>query len=218
MENIKTVNDYISVKEKLKNKAAVYEEIIELISDDLGFKYFSNLDNETKKKIVISYDIQLSHYMNLFFDATHFYNEDERNVFYVIAQFLYSMQEDIKWEEKEKLNPTYDENSIEYVDLYYDRMFEYFEEFDVIVKKNNSWEQFKSIRNDSMESGYSIAMAFYMLFNNRIEEDYVQKFCKTLDEYICFISHTDFYESQTGAWLEKLFGLDDEPYSFELPN
>ena len=206
MESINTLSDYISLKEKLKNRAAVYEEILETISDDLGFKFFSNLFKVEKQRIVISSEIQKSHYLNMFFGTSQFYNNDERNVFYEMAQFLFAVKENEVWEEKEKLNPTINPNSVEYCDLYYDRMFEYFKEFDTSCNNNDTSEQFKCLRDESFGAGHTIAMAFYMINHNRIEEDYIQYFCKTLDEYICFISHTEFYESEAGAWLEKLFG------------
>ncbi len=208
MEELKTLKDYIAIKEKLKNREAIYEEIGGTISDDLGFKFFSILFNNEKESILISTDVQITHYLNLFYDNSNFYSEEERIVFYTMAKFIYAEKQDNQWKKNEKINPTFDEYSVERFDHYIDRIFEYFLEFKELVEKKNNSVQIANLLNNPLEAGHIIALAFYMLDNERIEHDYIRYFCKTLDEYICFISHTEFYVSGTGEWLEKLFDLN----------
>ena len=208
MEELKTLKDYITIKEKLKNREAIYEEIVATISDDFGFKFFSNLFNKRNETVIISPDVQIAHYLNLFYDTSNFYSEEERIVFYTIAKFLFAEKQDNQWEENEKINPTFDQYSVERFDHYIDRMFEYFHEFKELVEKKNDSEQIAELLNNPLDAGHIIALAFYMLDNERIEHDYLRYFCKSLDEYICFISHTEFYVSGTGEWLEKLFDMN----------
>lgn len=217
MEELKTLKDYIAIKEKLKNREAIYEEIVATIPDDLGFKFFSNLFNKGNEVVLISTDVQIAHYLNLFYDTSNLYNKEERIVFYNTAKFLFAKKKDNQWEENENTNPTFDQYSVERFDLYIDRMFEYFNEFQGLIEKKNNSEKIAELLNNPLEAGHIIALAFYMLDKERIERDYINYFCKSLDEYICFISHTEFYVSKTREWLEEIYGLNERPNGFELP-
>jgi hypothetical protein len=215
MEELKILKEFINLKEKLKNRAILYKDIISAISDELGFKFFSNLFNDYKYELIISKEFQVNFFLNRFYDSTHFYNEDERKVFYEMAQIIYALDKNEKWEKFTNFN----KDEFEESDVYVDRIIGFCKEFDELaIQKSENWKQNKSLRDEPLESGHIIALAFYMLDNNRIEEEYVSQFCKALDEYIIFISDTEFYQSEPKLWLEKFYGLDEKPKGFELPN
>lgn len=210
MERIKNIKDYMMNKTILKNRHILYEDIIPEISDELGFKYFSSLFNIDRKSLVISKEVQINYFLNNFLDIYGFYDTEARNVFYEMARIIYSVDKNEKWEENEGNRYPDDFEDVE------ERLSDFMNEFDEWVKEKNKNFLFEKVR-EPLESGHTIALAFYMIDKGIIPKDYLPYFCSALDEFIVFVGHTEFYTTEVGDWLQKVFGRNERPVNFELP-
>lgn len=211
MNEIKTIKDYVANKSILKGRHILYEEIIDAITDELGFKYFSLLFKKGLNQVMISKEIQINYFTNIFLDTYVALNKDQRNVFYEIAQVIYAMDKEEKWQQNNE-----NRYKDDFVDLE-DRIFEFKEEFDENLKeKIKNWNEDEKVR-EPLESGHTIALAFYLIDTDVITNEYLQHFCIALEDLIVFVGHTEFYNTEVGNWLNKVFGNEEKPFNFEFP-
>jgi len=206
---INTVKEYVKMKDLLKNRDILYEDIIPELSDELAFNYFSALLNANPNSLVISKEVQIYYFLNNFLDIYNAYDAETRNVFYEMARIIYSVEKNEKWEQNKRNGYPNDFEDLE------ERLSDFMNEFDEWVKEKSKSFRYEKLR-ESLESGHTIALAFYMIDKEIITKDYFPYFCSALDEFIVFVGHTEFYNTEVGDWMQKVFGRNEKPANFEL--
>ena len=198
---LETIGDYSNIKHQLNNRAIIYEEIIPYISDELGFKYFNFVLQPPGSNSIFA-EIQFKYFLIQFHNMERNYDTETRNVYFEIAMIIFSSKNYYNYLDIHKNGEEDD------FDNYIDKIEEGFKEFNQKAITEIGQYEYTKLRN-GLESGKLIALAFNLINCNAIEKEYLPSFCKALEEWIIYISHTQFYVSETRDWMEKIFGTNE---------